>query len=305
MRIGVDLGGTKIEAIALADNGDTLFRQRVPTPRGSYSQTLQAIVDLVHTVEAETGMTGTFGMGIPGTISPYTGRVKNANSVWLNDQLLHQDLVGLLHREVRIANDANCMAVSEAVDGAGAGQHIVLALILGTGCGSGITIDGKPHIGGNGIGGEWGHNALPWPDEAERRFAVRKACYCGRHGCIEQYVSGTGLCEDYQSRSGVALTGDQIDALAAQGDELAQQVLSDYERRLAKSLAAYMNILDPDVVVLAGGVSNIQRLYQNVPRLLPDFIFGRECQTPIRQAVHGDSSGVRGAAWLWPLERQA
>ncbi|SJN55324.1 Fructokinase [Vibrio ruber DSM 16370] len=305
MRIGIDLGGTKIEVIALADNGETLFRQRVSTPRGSYEQTLQTIVDLVHTAEAEIGMTGTVGVGIPGTISPYTGRVKNANSVWLNDQPLQDDLGQRLLREVRIANDANCMTVSEAVDGAGAGQRIVLALILGTGCGSGITIDGKPHIGGNGIGGEWGHNALPWPDEAERRLVAGRPCYCGREGCIEQYVSGTGLCDDYQSRSGVALTGSQIDVLATQGDALAQQVLSDYERRLAKSLAAYINILDPDVVVFAGGVSNIQRLYHNIPRLLPEYIFGRECQTPIRQAVHGDSSGVRGAAWLWPVDDQS
>ncbi|WP_439234268.1 fructokinase [Lonepinella koalarum] len=299
MRIGIDLGGTKIEVIALSDNGVELFRQRIATPRGDYVKSLQAIQYLVEQAENSTGQTGTVGIGIPGTISPVTGKVKNANSVWLNGQDLKRDLENLLKREVRIANDANCMAMSEAVDGAGAGKQIVLALILGTGCGSGIVINGKVHQGANGIGGEWGHNPLPWQDEEEQQIANTAPCYCGRQGCIELFVSGTGLCDDYQRRSGNRLNGKDIVRLSEQGDVIAEQSLQAYERRLAKSLASYMNVLDPDVVVLAGGVCNIERLYQNVPKLLPQSIFGKECSTPIKKAVHGDSSGVRGAAWLW------
>ncbi len=302
MRIGIDLGGTKIEVIALSDSGEELFRKRIPTPRGSYPDTLAAIKSLVDDAERATGQKGTVGVGIPGTISPFTGKVKNANSVWLNGQPLDKDLSALLQREVRFANDANCMAVSEAADGAGAGKNIVLALILGTGSGSGIVINGKPHNGANGIGGEWGHNMLPWQDEEEQEVTKNNPCYCGKSGCVEQFVSGTGLCDDYERRSGNRLKGDEIVRLAEQGDVVAEQSLQAYERRLAKSLAAYVNVLDPDVIVLAGGVCNIDRLYTNVPKLLGDYIFGRECFTEIKKAVHGDSSGVRGAAWLWPLE---
>ncbi len=302
MRIGIDLGGTKIEVIALSDSGEELFRKRIPTPRGSYPDTLAAIKSLVDDAERATGQKGTVGVGIPGTISPFTGKVKNANSVWLNGQPLDKDLSALLQREVRFANDANCMAVSEATDGAGAGKNIVLALILGTGSGSGIVINGKPHNGANGIGGEWGHNMLPWQDEEEQEVTKNNPCYCGKSGCVEQFVSGTGLCDDYERRSGNRLKGDEIVRLAEQGDAVAEQSLQAYERRLAKSLAAYVNVLDPDVIVLAGGVCNIDRLYTNVPKLLGDYIFGRECFTEIKKAVHGDSSGVRGAAWLWPLE---
>ncbi len=302
MRIGIDLGGTKIEVIALSDSGEELFRKRIPTPRGSYPDTLVAIKSLVDDAERATGQKGTVGVGIPGTISPFTGKVKNANSVWLNGQTLDKDLSALLQREVRFANDANCMAVSEATDGAGAGKNIVLALILGTGSGSGIVINGKPHNGANGIGGEWGHNMLPWQDEEEQVVTKNNPCYCGKSGCVEQFVSGTGLCDDYERRSGNRLKGDEIVRLAEQGDVVAEQSLQAYERRLAKSLAAYVNVLDPDVIVLAGGVCNIDRLYTNVPKLLGDYIFGRECFTEIKKAVHGDSSGVRGAAWLWPLE---
>ncbi len=302
MRIGIDLGGTKIEVIALSDSGEELFRKRIPTPRGSYPDTLAAIKSLVDDAERATGQKGTVGVGIPGTISPFTGKVKNANSVWLNGQPLDKDLSALLQREVRFANDANCMAVSEATDGAGAGKNIVLALILGTGSGSGIVINGKPHNGANGIGGEWGHNMLPWQDEEELEVTKNNPCYCGKSGCVEQFVSGTGLCDDYERRSGNRLKGDEIVRLAEQGDAIAEQSLQAYERRLAKSLAAYVNVLDPDVIVLAGGVCNIDRLYTNVPKLLGDYIFGRECFTEIKKAVHGDSSGVRGAAWLWPLE---
>ncbi|EEX49417.1 fructokinase [Pasteurella dagmatis] len=304
MRIGIDLGGTKIEVIALSDDGTELFRKRVPTPRGSYEETLSAIKGLVDDAERETGQTGTVGLGIPGTISPFSHKVKNANSVWLNGQPLDKDLCLLLGREVRIANDANCMTVSEATDGAGEGSAVVLALILGTGCGSGIVINGKPHNGGNGIGGEWGHNELPWMDEEEKEVARTKQCYCGRYGCIEQFISGTGLCDDYERRSGNRLKGDEIVALSEQGDEIAEQSLQAYERRLAKALSAYVNVLDPDVIVFAGGVCNIDRLYTNVPKLMPNYIFGREFHTPIRKALHGDSSGVRGAAWLWPLAQE-
>ncbi|ACA32490.1 fructokinase [Histophilus somni] len=300
MRIGIDLGGTKIEVIALSNSGEELFRKRIPTPRGSYPDTLTAIKSLVDDAEHATGQRGTVGIGIPGTISPFTGKVKNANSVWLNGQNLDEDLTALLGREVRIANDANCMTVSEATDGAGAGKKVVLALILGTGCGSGIVIDGKPWNGANGIGGEWGHNELPWQDEEERSHNVQ--CYCGKHRCIEQFVSGTGLCDDYERRSGIRLKGNEIAALAEQGDPTAEQSLQAYERRLAKALAAYVNILDPDVIVLAGGVCNIDRLYTTLPTRMNDYIFGREFFTEIKKAVHGDSSGVRGAAWLWGID---
>ncbi|MDO4698791.1 MAG: fructokinase [Pasteurellaceae bacterium] len=299
MRIGIDLGGTKIEVIALSDHGDELFRKRIPTPRGSYPDTLHAIKSLVDDAEAATQQTGTVGIGIPGTISPFTSKVKNANSVWLNGQPLDRDLADLLQRPVRIANDANCMAVSEATDGAGKGKNVVLALILGTGCGSGIVINGKPHNGANGIGGEWGHNPLPWQDDEEHAITQSTPCYCGRAGCIEQFVSGTGLCDDYERRAGQRLKGNEIVELAEQGDPIAEQTLQAYERRLAKSLASYVNTLDPDVIVFAGGVCNIDRLYTNVPPLVKEYIFGKEFFTEIKKAEHGDSSGVRGAAWLW------
>lgn len=301
MRIGIDLGGTKIEAIALDDAGNTLFRKRIATPRGSYPDTLAAIAALVLEAESTTGQRGSVGIGIPGTISPFAGTVKNANSVWLNGKPLDKDLSALLERDVRVANDADCMTVSEATDGAGAGYGVVVALILGTGCGSGIVINGKPHHGGNGNGGEWGHNPLPWMNDEEAAYARANRCYCGKHGCVEQFVSGTGLCDDYERRSGKRLKGDEIVSLADAGDPHANDCLAAYESRLARALAAYINILDPDVVVFAGGVCHIDRLYANVPRLLGDYVFGGECRTPIKKALHGDASGVRGAAWLWPL----
>lgn len=299
MRIGIDVGGTKIEIIALSDSGEELFRRRVATPR-DYRQTLAAIEQLVREAQAFTKLNGSVGIGIPGTISPQTGLVKNANSTWLNGNPLDKDLSNLLGCEVRIANDANCMAVSEATDGAGAGKHVVLALILGTGAGSGITIAGKPHNGGNGIGGEWSHNPLPWQDEEEKITAANMPyCHCGRRGCIEQFISGTGLCDDYFRRSGKRLNGAEIVALSEQSDPVAETTLQAYERRLAKSIASYVNILDPDIIVFAGGVCNIERLYKNVPPMIEEYIFGKEFNTPIKKAVHGDSSGVRGAAWLW------
>ncbi|QKJ86128.1 Fructokinase [Paramixta manurensis] len=302
MRIGIDLGGTKIEVIALSDQGKELFRHRVSTPRDDYQKTLQAMTDLVLLAEEKTGETGSVGIGIPGSISPYTQRVKNANSTWLNGQPLDKDLATMLKREVRIANDANCLAVSEAVDGAAAGQPVVFAVIIGTGSGAGVTINGQSRIGGNGNAGEWGHNPLPWMDEDELRYREEVPCYCGQKGCIETFVSGTGFAKDYQRLSGTARKGAEIVQLLAQHDPVAELAMSRYELRLAKSLANVVNILDPDIIVLGGGMSNVERLYQTVPQLIKPWVFGKECETPIVQAKHGDSSGVRGAAWLWPLK---
>jgi fructokinase len=302
VRIGIDLGGTKIEVIALSDQGQELFRHRVNTPRDDYAATVQAIVDLVLLAEEKTGEKGSVGIGIPGTISPYTQRVKNANSTWLNGQPLDKDLAQALNRDVRIANDANCLAVSEAVDGAGAGQPLVFAVIIGTGSGAGVAIGGESRIGGNGNAGEWGHNPLPWMDADELRHREEVPCYCGLQGCIETFVSGTGFAIDYQRLSGKALKGAEIIKLIEQQDPVAELAMSRYEMRLAKSLAQIVNLLDPDVIVLGGGMSNNDRLYQTVPALMKQWVFGRECETPVLKAVHGDSSGVRGAAWLWPLK---
>ncbi|MFK8259856.1 fructokinase [Erwinia sp. AnSW2-5] len=301
MRIGIDLGGTKTEVIALSDQGEELFRYRVPTPRDDYEKTLENIIGLVRRAEEVTGQQGTIGLGIPGTLSPYTRRVKNANSTWLNGQPLDKDLQQRLGREVRIANDANCLAVSEAVDGAAAGKQTVFAVIIGTGCGAGVALNGQAHSGGNGNAGEWGHNPLPWMDEDELRYREEVPCYCGKAGCIETFISGTGFATDYQRLSGVSLKGAEIMQQVALQDPLAELAMSRYELRLAKSLAHVVNILDPDMIVLGGGMSNVDRLYQTVPLLVKNWVFGGEFETPIRRAMHGDSSGVRGAAWLWPL----
>ncbi|WP_210530791.1 fructokinase [Pantoea ananatis] len=300
MRIGIDLGGTKTEVIALSGEGKELFRHRISTPRDNYRATVQAIVDLVRLAEEKTGQTGTVGLGIPGTISPYTQRVKNANSTWLNGQPLDKDLAQALNRDIRIANDANCLAVSEAVDGAGAGQALVFGVIIGTGSGAGVAINGASRIGGNGNAGEWGHNPLPWMDEDELRYRAEVPCYCGQQGCIETFVSGTGFAIDYQRLSGVARKGAEIVKLLEQQDPVAALAMSRYEIRLAKSLAQVVNLIDPDVIVLGGGMSNVDRLYQTVPTLMKKWVFGGECETPVLKAMHGDSSGVRGAAWLWP-----
>ncbi|MBD8216201.1 fructokinase [Erwinia persicina] len=301
MRIGIDLGGTKTEVIALSDQGEELFRYRVPTPRDDYKKTLENIIGLVQRAEQETGQQGSIGIGIPGTLSPFTQRVKNANSTWLNGQPLDKDLQQRLGREVRIANDANCLAVSEAVDGAAAGRQTVFAVIIGTGCGAGVALNGQAHSGGNGNAGEWGHNPLPWMDEDELRYRAEVPCYCGKQGCIETFISGTGFATDYQRLSGIDLKGVEIMQRVAQQDPVAELAMSRYELRLAKSLANVVNILDPDMIVLGGGMSNVDRLYQTLPLLMKNWVFGGECETPIRQAIHGDSSGVRGAAWLWPL----
>ncbi|EKN4698707.1 fructokinase [Yersinia ruckeri] len=302
MRIGIDLGGTKIEVIALANDGRELFRKRVETPRHDYHQTILAIASLVADAEKATDEQGSVGVGIPGTLSPFSGKVKNANSVWLNGQALDRDLSEKLARPVRMANDANCLAVSEAIDGAGAGRHLVFAAIIGTGCGSGIAIDGRVHSGGNGIAGEWGHNPLPWQNEDELHYQSEVPCYCGKKGCIETFVSGTGFATDYFRLSRKSLKGKEIITLMEQGDAIAELTMQRYEQRFAKSLAHVINLFDPDVVVLGGGMSNVDRLYQTLPDLIRPWVFGGECETPIRKAIHGDSSGVRGAAWLWPQE---
>ncbi|WP_340622252.1 fructokinase [Xenorhabdus siamensis] len=300
MRIGIDLGGTKIEVIALGDQGEELFRKRVDTPRNDYQQTLAAIAGLIADAEQATGQKGTIGIGIPGAISPFTGKVKNANSVWLNGQVLDKDISAFLGREVRVANDANCLAVSEATDGAAAGMPMVFAVIIGTGCGSGLAFDGKVHAGGNGLAGEWGHNPLPWMDDEDRAYQEEVRCFCGKPGCTEMFVSGTGFMKDYFRLSGVHKKGHEIMEAVAQGDKIAELAIQRYERRLARALAQVVNLLDPDVIVLGGGMSNVDRLYQTLPGLVSEWVFGGECATPIRKALHGDSSGVRGAAWLWP-----
>ncbi|ECJ2320851.1 fructokinase [Salmonella enterica subsp. salamae] len=301
MRIGIDLGGTKTEVIALDDAGEQRFRHRLPTPREDYQQTIETIAALVDMAEQATGQTGSVGIGIPGSLSPYTGVVKNANSTWLNGQPFDNDVSRRLKREVRLANDANCLAVSEAVDGAAAGAQTVFAVIIGTGCGAGVALNGRAHIGGNGTAGEWGHNPLPWMDDDELRYREEIPCYCGKQGCIETFISGTGFATDYQRLSGKALKGDEIIRLVDAQGAVAELALSRYELRLAKALSHVVNILDPDVIVLGGGMSNVERLYKTVPSLMKSFVFGGECETPVRKAQHGDSSGVRGAAWLWPL----
>lgn len=301
MRIGIDLGGTKTEVIALSNAGVQLYRHRLPTPREDYHNTIETIATLVEMAETTVGERATVGVGIPGSLSPYTGVIKNANSTWLNGQPFDKDLSRRLNREVRLANDANCLAVSEAVDGAAAGAQTVFAVIIGTGCGAGVALGGRAHIGGNGTAGEWGHNPLPWMDEDELRYRAEVPCYCGKQGCIETFISGTGFAMDYQRLSGQPLAGSEIMRLVEAKDLLAEQAMSRYEQRLAKSLAHVVNILDPDVIVLGGGMSNVDRLYQTVPELVKNWVFGGECETPIRKAMHGDSSGVRGAAWLWPL----
>ncbi|MCL2919615.1 fructokinase [Shewanella litorisediminis] len=295
MRMGVDLGGTKIELVALGEDGSELFRKRIATPK-EYQGTLNAVVTLVNEAEATLGTQGSLGIGIPGVISPYTGLVKNANSTWINGHPLDRDLGVLLNREVRVANDANCFAVSEAVDGAAAGKRVVFGAILGTGCGAGLAFDGRVHEGGNGIGGEWGHNPLPWmrPDE----FNTTE-CFCGNKDCIETFVSGTGFLRDFRASGGTAQNGAEIMALVEAGDALANQVFDRYLDRLARALAHVINMLDPDAIVLGGGMSNVQAIYTRLPAILPKYVVGRECRTPVVQNLYGCSSGVRGAAWLW------
>jgi fructokinase len=297
MRIGIDLGGTKIEALAIDNKGAELVRHRIDTPRNDYEATVMAMAGLVRRIEEETGSIGTVGAGIPGSISNVTGLVKNSNSTWLNGRPFHRDLTAALAREVRVANDANCLAVSEAIDGAAAGKHVVFGVILGTGCGGGVAIDGHVHAGPNGVGGEWGHNPLPWPHPEE---APGPACYCGKLGCMEMWVSGTGVALDYKNTTGRARTSRDIIADFEAGDADATAAVERFVDRLARGLANVINILDPDVLVFGGGLSKAQYLYQALPKKLPEYVFGGEAATPVLQAKYGDSSGVRGAAWLWP-----
>jgi fructokinase len=299
IRIGIDLGGTKIEALAIDPAGQELARHRVPTPRHDYQGSIQVMAGLVRQLEQETGRSGTVGVAIPGSISAVTGLIKNANSVWLNGKPLDRDLSAAMQREVRCVNDANCLAVSEATDGAGAGFGVVFAAILGTGCGAGITFQARPHNGPNGIAGEWGHNPLPWPSADE---FPGPSCYCGRQGCLETWISGTGLEDDYQRATGTRRTGREILALSAGGDAADEAAVQRYESRLTRGLAHVINVLDPEVIVLGGGMSRIARLYPALKAQLPKYVFGKEFATPIRPALHGDSSGIRGAAWLWPKD---
>jgi len=299
IRIGVDLGGTKIEFVALEPDGHELHRHRVPTPHNDYDGTVRAVKEGVEKIEAGLSRSGTVGVGIPGTISQITHMVKNANSTWMNGRPFDRDLSTALHREVRCANDANCLAVSEATDGAGAGQRVVFAVILGTGCGGGLAIDGRVHNGRNGVAGEWGHTTLPWmrPEEYPG-----PECFCGYRGCIETWISGTGLEADYARATKTKLKGKEIIARCEAGEPDAVASLERFEDRLTRSLAQMVNILDPDIIVLGGGVSQVPRLYKDVPQRLKKYVFGREADTPVVVAKHGDASGVRGAAWLWPLE---
>jgi len=297
IRIGVDLGGTKIEFVALDKDGREVHRHRVPTPREDYDGTVRAIKEGVERIESELGRRGSVGVGIPGTISGITHHVKNANSTWMNGRSFDRDVSAALGREVRCANDANCLAVSEATDGAGAGKCVVFAVVLGTGCGGGLAIDGRVHNGRNGVAGEWGHTTLPWMRAEEY---PGPECYCGYRGCIETWISGTGLEADYERATKTKLRGKEIIARSEAGEAAALASLARYEDRLTRSLAQMINILDPDVIVLGGGVSQVPRLYQDVPHRLKEYVFGREADTPVVVAKHGDASGVRGAAWLWP-----
>jgi fructokinase len=296
MRIGIDLGGTKIEAIAI-DGSHELLRRRVSAPRDDYAATVAAVRALVATIEHDLGATCTVGIGIPGAISALTGLVKNANSTWLNGRPLDRDLEHALGRSIRVANDANCFALSEATDGAARGADTVFGVILGTGTGGGVVVNGRVLEGRHRIAGEWGHNPLPWPQDGEH---PGRPCYCGRTGCIETFLSGPGLSVTYAAIAGCHRAPAEIATLAEAGDERANDALIIYETQLARALASIINVLDPDVIVLGGGVSNISRLYTRVPPLLKSFVFSDSADTPIAAALHGDSSGVRGAAWLWP-----
>jgi fructokinase len=301
MRIGVDVGGTKIEGIALDAKGAELQRIRTATPKGDYEGTIAAIVGLVHELETVTGQTGTVGVGIPGTIVGSTGLVKNANSTWLNGEPLPQDLSKALDREVRCANDANCFTISEATDGAAKGYEVVFGVIVGTGCGGGVAFSGEIHNGPNGLAGEWGHTPLPWTTASE---VPGMLCYCGRHGCLETWISGSGLEWDFARVSSRNLRGAEIVKAAEAGDEEAKQALERLIDRMARGLSTIVNVLDPDAIVLGGGLSNLQRLYDGQLGLrLRDYGFGGGVETPILKNQHGDSSGVRGAAWLWPLQK--
>ena len=305
LRIGIDLGGTKIEGLALAADGREIERRRIPAPRGNYDDTVRAIVHLVDTLQRDATRAcldeaaearSRVGVGIPGAISPATGVIKNANSTWLNGRPLAADLSAALGREVRLANDANCFALSEATDGAAAGADVVFGVIIGTGTGGGLVVRGRVMAGANAIAGEWGHNPLPAPQDDER---PGPACYCGRFGCIETFLSGPALARDYAQHGGAELTAAEVAARADDGEPLATRSLERYERRFARAIASIINVVDPDVIVLGGGLSNLSRLYDTVPKLWAPHVFSDHVATRLVRNRHGDASGVRGAAWLW------
>ena len=297
MRIGIDVGGTKIEGVALSDAGAEQARLRVPTPR-DYAASVAAVAELVRALEQRAGATGTVGVGIPGAVVPGTGLVKNANSVWLNGRPLGSDLAARLGRPVRLMNDANCFALSEAADGAAAGAPVVFGVILGTGVGGGVVVDGRCLVGPNLIAGEWGHNPLPAPADDER---PGPPCYCGRRGCVETFLSGPGLAADHARHTGVAASTHDVVRAAGDGDAAAVATMRRYVARLARALAGVVNVLDPDVVVLGGGMSNVPGLAEAVAAELPPHVFSDVVATRVVRNRHGDSSGVRGAAWLWPV----
>lgn len=296
LRIGVDLGGTKIEVVALDQQGAILSRSRRDTPQGNYQETLNTITSMVLDLEESLSAQGSVGVAIPGAVSQLTGMIKNANSVCLNGQPLQQDLERMLERPIRLANDANCFTLSEAVDGAAEGQRVVFGVIIGTGTGGGVVVDRQPLTGRNGIAGEWGHSPLPWMDEGEY---PGPACWCGKSGCVETFLSGPGMSSEYRRRTGQQRTAKEIAELAEVGDQAALEMVERYCLHLAKGLAQIINVLDPDAIVLGGGVSNLHRLYQRVPELWGAYVFSDEVKTRLLQARFGDSSGVRGAAWLW------
>jgi fructokinase len=298
IRIGVDLGGTKTEIIALDEAGKELVRRRVRTPTHDYEEIIDQITSLVIRLEDDIGRKGTVGIGTPGALSRATGLLKNSNSVCLNGRPILADLEGRLQRTIRISNDANCFALSEAIDGAGAGASVVFGVIVGTGTGGGIVVNGSVLTGPNGIAGEWGHNPLPWPRDDER---PGPPCYCGRYGCIETFLSGPGMARDHEAANGMGLAPRAIVDGARSGDKACAETLQRYADRMARSLAHVINILDPDVIVLGGGMSNIEELYTRVPSLWVPYVFSDRVDTKLCKAVHGDSSGVRGAAWLWPV----
>jgi fructokinase len=311
VRIGIDLGGTKIEGLALDEMGGEIARLRVPTPQHDYAATVKAIADVVDDLERRVGgirsdrEQASVGVGIPGTVvraaGPSFGRVKNANSTWLNGQPLERDLEAALGRPVRCANDANCLAVSEATDGAAAGAELVFAVILGTGCGGGVAVNAKVHVGPNAVAGEWGHNPLPWASEDE---LPGPHCYCGKCGCLETWISGTGLALDHATLhppdTGKRLKGPEIVAAAMAGDAVAEASIVRLESRIGRALASVVNMLDPDAIVIGGGLSQLDRIYPNVRPVIEKYLFGGGVlATPVLKAKHGDASGVRGAAWLW------
>ena len=298
--LGIDLGGTKIAAVVLAEDGNVIWETRVPSPRDEYHATIEAIASLIVDGERAAGQSCSVGIGIPGALSRATGLVRNANSTWLIGRPFHEDLERRLGRPIRLANDANCLALSEAMDGAGAGADVVFAVILGTGVGGGLAVHERIVTGVNAIAGEWGHNPLPWPDDEER---PGPACYCGKHGCIETFLSGPGLALDYRGRAGTSARGEEVVERARRGERAAAEALAAWERRLAKSLATVINVVDPDVIVVGGGLSRIERLYERIPALWSEWVFSDRVDTRIVPAKYGDASGVRGAARLWAATR--